>query len=116
MATRSLPGAFEDQIFVYGPFGADEVVSRVEAFVDVAAKVLWCLAGYPYVLGGVFSFRSALPDGGKGKDADENLVEEMHSVGASSRGLVEGAECREQGVKSCEDSHCLEFILPLLGD
>lgn len=85
MTPRSLRGAFENQIFVYGPFGTDEVVSRVEAFVDVGAEVLWCLAEFLLVLGGVFPFRGALSDGGEGKDADEYLVEEMHFFG-SSRG------------------------------
>lgn len=41
---RSLHDSLEDQILMYGPFCAKEVVSLVESFVDVAAEVLWCLA------------------------------------------------------------------------
>ena len=46
MAPRSLLDAVENQFFVYRPFGTDEVISRIESFVDMAAEVFWCLAKF----------------------------------------------------------------------
>ena len=43
---RSLFGSLEDQVFVYRPFSADEVVSRIKSFVDMGAEVLWSLAEF----------------------------------------------------------------------
>jgi hypothetical protein len=82
-----LLGSLENQFFVDRPFRADEVVSRIESFVDMGAKVLWSLAeflfGVVLRLRGVFAFRGALSESSESKDREkyrDKLGKEMHFV------------------------------------
>ena len=90
-----LLGSLEDQFFVDRPFRADEVVSRIESFVDMGAKVLWSLAeflfGIVLCLRGVFAFRGAVSESSESKDGEKELdkvVKKMHFVD-SNRGQEE---------------------------